>query len=112
MAPEKAPQKFSRSWDALTPPLADFILEAVASMGFNELTPVQAATLPLFRGNKDVVVEVSLMCQEPKQHYNNFACNITNKNKSHQAVTGSGKTLAYLSEWLLAWTTHEPSSAG
>ncbi|KAH8842641.1 hypothetical protein MCOR27_000131 [Pyricularia oryzae] len=69
MAPEKAPQKFSRSWDALTPPLADFILEAVASMGFNELTPVQAATLPLFRGNKDVVVE---------------------------AVTGSGKTLAYL----------------
>lgn len=64
MAPEKAPQKFSRSWDALTPPLADFILEAVASMGFNELTPVQAATLPLFRGNKDVVVEVSLDAQE------------------------------------------------
>ncbi|KAL8335470.1 hypothetical protein RB598_009584 [Gaeumannomyces tritici] len=68
MAPS-APRKFPRSWDALTPPLADFILEAVASMGFKELTPVQAATLPLFRGNKDVVVE---------------------------AVTGSGKTLAYL----------------
>jgi ATP-dependent RNA helicase DDX55/SPB4 len=57
MAPGTS-QKFPRSWGALTPPLADFILEAVASMGFKDLTPVQAATLPLFRGNKDVVVEV------------------------------------------------------
>lgn len=44
-------------------------LEAVETMGFTQMTPVQAAVIPLFRGNKDVVVE---------------------------AVTGSGKTLAFL----------------
>jgi len=38
-------------------------------MGFAEMTPVQASTIPLFLKNKDVVVE---------------------------AVTGSGKTLAFL----------------
>ncbi|RYP80669.1 hypothetical protein DL769_002351 [Monosporascus sp. CRB-8-3] len=64
----KAPKKDSRAWSALTPPLADFILEAVSAMGFAKPTPVQAHVIPLFNGNKDVVVE---------------------------AVTGSGKTLAY-----------------
>ena len=62
-----------RSWEALTPPLAEWILDAVSSMGFREMTQVQASVIPLFNGskggNKDVVVE---------------------------AVTGSGKTLAYL----------------
>jgi ATP-dependent RNA helicase DDX55/SPB4 len=38
-------------------------------MGHTQMTPVQAATIPLFMGNKDVVVE---------------------------AVTGSGKTLAFV----------------
>jgi ATP-dependent RNA helicase DDX55/SPB4 len=38
-------------------------------MGFARMTPVQASTIPLALGNKDVVVE---------------------------AVTGSGKTLAFL----------------
>jgi ATP-dependent RNA helicase DDX55/SPB4 len=38
-------------------------------MGFSRMTPVQASTIPLFMGHKDVVVE---------------------------AVTGSGKTLAFL----------------
>ncbi|KAK8077294.1 DEAD-domain-containing protein [Apiospora saccharicola] len=71
MAPEaKAPAKKDvRAWDALTPPLADWILEYVSSSGFSRMTPVQAAVLPLFLTNKDVVVE---------------------------AVTGSGKTLAFL----------------
>jgi len=27
-------------------------------MGFGRMTPVQASTIPLFMGNKDVVVEV------------------------------------------------------
>src|ERR1700694_520416 len=44
-------------------------LEAVSLMGFVDMTPVQASTIPLFLRNKDVVVE---------------------------AVTGSGKTLAFL----------------
>ncbi|KAL2687766.1 ATP-dependent rRNA helicase spb4 [[Neocosmospora] mangrovei] len=69
MAPGKEKRKSQRAWDALTPPLAEWILDAVATMGFSQMTPVQAATLPHFMGNKDVVVE---------------------------AVTGSGKTLAFL----------------
>ncbi|KAI0182126.1 ATP-dependent rRNA helicase spb4 [Hypoxylon sp. FL1284] len=71
MAPEtKTPKKDPRAWDALTPPLAEWILDAVSSMGFSRATPVQASVWPLFGGgNKDVVVE---------------------------AVTGSGKTLSFL----------------
>ncbi|KAI9673826.1 MAG: ATP-dependent rRNA helicase spb4 [Trizodia sp. TS-e1964] len=59
----------TRAWEALTPPLSEWILDATSSMGFHRMTPVQASTIPLFIGNKDVVVE---------------------------AVTGSGKTLAFL----------------
>ncbi|KAI2625417.1 ATP-dependent rRNA helicase spb4 [Hypomontagnella submonticulosa] len=71
MAPEsKTAKKDPRAWDALTPPLAEWILDAVSSMGFARATPVQASVWPLFGGgNKDVVVE---------------------------AVTGSGKTLSFL----------------
>ncbi|OTB04906.1 hypothetical protein M426DRAFT_57981 [Hypoxylon sp. CI-4A] len=71
MAPEVKPtKKDPRAWDALTPPLAEWILDAVSSMGFARATPVQASVWPLFGGgNKDVVVE---------------------------AVTGSGKTLSFL----------------
>ncbi|KAI9714964.1 MAG: ATP-dependent rRNA helicase spb4 [Candelaria pacifica] len=59
----------NRAWDALTPSLSEWILDAISSMGFNRMTPVQASTIPLFMTHKDVVVE---------------------------AVTGSGKTLAFL----------------
>ncbi|KFA78934.1 hypothetical protein S40288_00634 [Stachybotrys chartarum IBT 40288] len=70
MAPGKiSTRRDPRAWDALTPPLAQWILDAVSAMGFTQMTPVQAATIPHFMGNKDVVVE---------------------------AVTGSGKTLSYL----------------
>ncbi|KAJ5035622.1 uncharacterized protein L3040_008087 [Drepanopeziza brunnea f. sp. 'multigermtubi'] len=62
-------KKDPRAWDALTPPLAEWIIDAINAMGFARMTPVQASTIPLFMGNKDVVVE---------------------------AVTGSGKTLAFL----------------
>ncbi|KAI1878960.1 hypothetical protein JX265_003137 [Neoarthrinium moseri] len=70
MAPETKPvKKDSRAWDALTPPLAEWILDYLSSSGFARMTPVQAAVIPLFSSSKDVVVE---------------------------AVTGSGKTLSYL----------------
>ncbi|KAF4126376.1 ATP-dependent RNA helicase DDX55/SPB4 [Geosmithia morbida] len=71
MAPGKAGAgvRNARAWNSLKPPLAEWILEAVSTMGFKQMTPVQAASVPHFLGNKDVVVE---------------------------AVTGSGKTLAYL----------------
>ncbi|CAM9713132.1 unnamed protein product, partial [Chrysoparadoxa australica] len=54
---------------ACEPALSADILDAVKAMGFTSMTPVQAATVPLFLSNKDVCVE---------------------------AVTGSGKTLAFL----------------
>lgn len=57
-ATAKVPQKTTRAWDALTPALSDWILEAVNSLGFDRMTPVQASTIPLFLGNKDPVVEV------------------------------------------------------
>ena len=54
------PVSYARAWEALTPPLAEWILDAVSSMGFKRMTPVQASTIPLFMGHKDVVVEVRL----------------------------------------------------
>lgn len=70
MAPKTTPKKDPRAWDALTPPLADWIIDSINSNGWGaRMTPVQAAAIPLFRRNTDVVVE---------------------------AVTGSGKTLSYL----------------
>ncbi|KAM0269447.1 hypothetical protein ACHAQH_009721 [Verticillium albo-atrum] len=62
-------KKDPRDWRGLNPPLAEWVLDFVASQGYQRMTPVQAATIPQFLGNKDVVVE---------------------------AVTGSGKTLAFL----------------
>jgi ATP-dependent RNA helicase DDX55/SPB4 len=59
MAPTAENKKDPRAWDALTPPLAEWLLGAISSMGFARMTPVQASVIPLFTGNKDVVVEVS-----------------------------------------------------
>ena len=57
--PAPAPAKSSnRAWEALTPALSEWILDAISSMGFQRMTPVQASTIPLFMGHKDVVVEV------------------------------------------------------
>lgn len=52
----------------VVPKLSEHSLAAVRSFGFAQMTPVQAATIPLFLKNKDVCVE---------------------------ATTGSGKTLAF-----------------
>jgi ATP-dependent RNA helicase DDX55/SPB4 len=59
----------SRAWNSLTPQVSEWIIEALSSFGFSRMTPVQASTIPLFLGHKDVCVE---------------------------AVTGSGKTLSFL----------------
>ncbi|KAL6939838.1 hypothetical protein ACO0RG_003685 [Hanseniaspora osmophila] len=56
-------------WDQLKYPLRPFIKNAIDSLGFETMTPVQASTIPLFSGNKDVVVE---------------------------SYTGSGKTVAFV----------------
>ncbi|KAF2874639.1 ATP-dependent rRNA helicase-like protein spb4 [Massariosphaeria phaeospora] len=66
MAPQS---RTDRQWSALTPPLSEWILDAISVMGFTKATPVQHAAIPMFMQNKDVVVE---------------------------AVTGSGKTWAFL----------------
>ncbi|KAI5893289.1 DEAD-domain-containing protein [Schizophyllum commune H4-8] len=60
---------YAGSWSSLSTPLTPWIADVVASLGYTQMTPVQAATIPLFMKNKDVVVE---------------------------AVTGSGKTLAFV----------------
>ena len=49
-----------RAWEALTPELSQWILDATANMGFTRMTPVQASCIPLFMGHKDVVVEVCI----------------------------------------------------
>ncbi|AMD22336.1 HGL004Cp [Eremothecium sinecaudum] len=59
----------SLSWDDLSYKLLPWIRTAIDAMGFESMTPVQAATIPMFAGNKDVVVE---------------------------SVTGSGKTIAFV----------------
>ncbi|KAI9500001.1 P-loop containing nucleoside triphosphate hydrolase protein, partial [Coemansia spiralis] len=56
-------------WGSLQPSLSQAVLDAVASLGFEHMTPVQEATIPAFVQNSDVVVE---------------------------AATGSGKTLAFI----------------
>eukprot|EP00977_Amphora_coffeiformis_P017240 scaffold5532_cov180-Amphora_coffeaeformis.AAC.7 len=57
------------SFSSIRPTLSKGVLDYVKQQGFSQMTPVQAATIPLFLANKDVAV---------------------------QAVTGSGKTLAFL----------------
>ncbi|CCH45033.1 ATP-dependent rRNA helicase SPB4 [Wickerhamomyces ciferrii] len=59
----------SLNWDQLEYELTPWIKDAISSLGFESMTPVQASTIPLFSQNKDVIVE---------------------------AVTGSGKTLAFV----------------
>lgn len=60
----------SRAWESIDPALSPWVIDAVASWGFKQMTPVQASVIPMFltRG-RDPVVE---------------------------AVTGSGKTIAFL----------------
>ncbi|CAH6718342.1 ATP-dependent rRNA helicase Spb4p [[Candida] jaroonii] len=60
--------KGSLDWDNLKYELHPWLKEAIVSLGFPTMTPVQASTIPLLSGSKDVIVE---------------------------SVTGSGKTLAF-----------------
>ena len=55
-------------FDGIVPTLSSGTLNAIKDFGFVQMTPVQAATIPLFLSHKDVCVE---------------------------ATTGSGKTLAF-----------------
>jgi ATP-dependent RNA helicase DDX55/SPB4 len=63
------PEISSTTWDSLAYKLEPWLQNALISLGFTTMTPVQASTIPLLSQHKDVVVE---------------------------AVTGSGKTLAYV----------------
>ncbi|KYR00091.1 putative RNA helicase [Tieghemostelium lacteum] len=57
------------TWDSLDPVLKDSTLRTIDRLGFQRMSPVQAAAIPLFLTNKDVLVE---------------------------ACTGSGKTLSFV----------------
>lgn len=59
----------SLSWEKLQSLLHPWLYEAVLSLEYPAMTPVQASTIPLFSKNKDVIVE---------------------------SVTGSGKTLSFV----------------
>lgn len=62
-------QTGSLAWENLRYDLYPWLKDALLSLGYPTMTPVQASTIPLLCGNKDVIVE---------------------------AVTGSGKTLAFV----------------
>jgi ATP-dependent RNA helicase DDX55/SPB4 len=102
MAPER--REVTRAWEALTPPLSEWIVDAVSSMGFGKMTPVQANCIPLFLGNKDVVVEVCVTGHNlllSSSLISNFRqsrvrmSSTTEKDNTNLPV-GSGKTLAFL----------------
>ena len=66
-APQAVPQALL--FESVEPRLSAGSLRAIQHLGFKQMTPVQAACIPLFLKNKDVCVE---------------------------ATTGSGKTVAFM----------------
>ena len=47
------------NWNQIKPPLSEPILKTLSELNFSQMTPVQAATIPLFLNYKDVIVEVN-----------------------------------------------------
>lgn len=45
-------------WTTVEPKLSSATLQVLKELNFEEMTPVQASTLPLFLKHTDVVVEV------------------------------------------------------
>ncbi|GAA5905258.1 ATP-dependent RNA helicase SPB4 [Sporobolomyces salmoneus] len=64
-----AAPSYAGAWSKINPALTPWVSDVIRDIGFEQMTPVQASTIPLFMQHKDVVVE---------------------------AVTGSGKTLAFV----------------
>jgi len=56
------------AFGSVEPALSPMTLQVVDSFGFTNMTPVQAATIPLFLQHKDVCVEVRLPCSAPQPH--------------------------------------------
>jgi superfamily II DNA/RNA helicase len=54
----KKAKKPSRLWEDAQPKLSEPVLQTIRDLGFVKMTPVQAATIPLFMTNKDVAVQV------------------------------------------------------
>ncbi|CAG9791162.1 unnamed protein product [Diatraea saccharalis] len=74
----------NKFWKEVRPALSEPVLNCIKKQGFNKMTPIQAAVIPLILSSKDVVAE---------------------------AVTGSGKTLAFvvpMLEMLLKKQKEEP----
>lgn len=49
-------------WNTLKTPLRESTLDVLQELNFSQMTPVQAASIPLFLTNKDVAVEVCSVC--------------------------------------------------
>jgi ATP-dependent RNA helicase DDX55/SPB4 len=86
------------AWMRVQPPLLPSTLSTVASMGFTTMTPVQSATIPLFRQHKDVCVEVRLQFHDrlTGTAWRWVELSTCAPDLCVQAVTGSGKTLAFV----------------
>lgn len=68
------------NWSDLAKPLSQHVLDVIKIFGFEKMTPVQSATIPLLMSCKDVAAE---------------------------AVTGSGKTLAFIVPMLELLLRHQ-----
>jgi ATP-dependent RNA helicase DDX55/SPB4 len=73
----------------LNPPISKALAQALSSLGFDFMTPVQAASIPLFLSNK--------VCPLTHSYFmlSMFAI-LSRKDVSVQALTGSGKTLSFI----------------
>jgi len=50
-------------------------MQAIENLGFQKMTPVQAATIPVFTAHKDVCVQVHLLdCMSPALAIMNALC--------------------------------------
>ncbi|GAA5849052.1 hypothetical protein JCM3766R1_002281, partial [Sporobolomyces carnicolor] len=55
-----AAPSYAGPWSKVNPALTSWVSDVIRDLGFEQMTPVQASTIPLFMQHKDVVVEVSL----------------------------------------------------
>uniref|UniRef100_T1GMP2 ATP-dependent RNA helicase n=1 Tax=Megaselia scalaris TaxID=36166 RepID=T1GMP2_MEGSC len=89
-----------KKWDSLSKPLSPCVLETIKQFGFEKMTPVQTATIPLLISMKDVSAEAVTGSGKTLAFIVPLTATIplliSMKDVSAEAVTGSGKTLAFI----------------
>ena len=88
------------SWTSLE--LSPSTMKTLQRLGFSSMTPVQAATIPLFLDRLQQYILDYLACHTPTgatwplTSGHSFNSCISRKDVAAEAVTGSGKTLAFI----------------